>query len=281
MSHRKYATPFEILHAANLLSQKSRLRKFEKVIKRIVKQGMIVADIGTGTGILAFLAARAGAAKVIGIDVNELSLEYARHAARLNGLDNTVEFHLTHFLDFIPEEKCDIVICEMLSSFMLIEQQVPASHHITKHILKPSGRLIPRSAKVFGILCQSEDMIEQFEFQGLVFPKLPQSVSNQDVIELSEMEMIEEFDFQRLHEPHHVNKVVSFEIIRNGVIHGLCGMFEAVLDEDTILDMEDGWRTIFIPFETPVRVQAGQQIEIKVGYTPGKFDSIRLERIED
>src|SRR6185503_19743332 len=53
--------------------------------------GKRVADVGTGSGILALAAARAGAASVIAIDVNPNAAETAAENARGNGFDNRVK----------------------------------------------------------------------------------------------------------------------------------------------------------------------------------------------
>ena len=63
MTEKKIATPFELLHAVSLLSQRSRIEKFAAALQRVIRPGMKVADIGTGSGILALLAARLAAFK--------------------------------------------------------------------------------------------------------------------------------------------------------------------------------------------------------------------------
>ena len=51
-----------------------------------VQAGDRVVDVGCGTGSLGLLAARLGAARVIGIDPDKTALRWAHHNARLNGL---------------------------------------------------------------------------------------------------------------------------------------------------------------------------------------------------
>lgn len=50
-------------------------------------EGKSVIDMGTGTGILAILAAMRGAAPVVGIEIDEPAYENAVENARLNGVD--------------------------------------------------------------------------------------------------------------------------------------------------------------------------------------------------
>ncbi len=277
MSGDKYATPFELLHSVSLLSQRSRIQKFAESFSQVIEPGMTVADIGTGTGILALLAAKAGAAKVVGIDVNEKSIEYARKAAALNGCEDIIDFQVAHFSDFKPVERFDVVVCEMLSSMMLIEQQIPASLHITQNILKQDGILLPESVAIYGILGECEEIFDRFVFQNLRFPKLPQTAEANQIIELSEMEKIIEFDLKQLDDLSTVDKELEYTIIKDGVVHGLLGSFEAVLHDSIVLHLEDGWREILIPFGNSRRVTKEEKVPIRLTYTPGKFDTMCLD----
>ena len=47
-----------------------------------------VLDCGTGTGILGIVASKLGASEVIGYDIDEWSVDNARHNASINGVDN-------------------------------------------------------------------------------------------------------------------------------------------------------------------------------------------------
>ena len=82
------------------------------------------------------IAAQSGARKVTAIDVNRDSIRYAKEAAIKNGLDTNIEFLETHYEDFHPSEYADVIVCEMLSSIMLVEQQVHACAHAARHFLK-------------------------------------------------------------------------------------------------------------------------------------------------
>jgi ribosomal protein L11 methyltransferase len=57
-----------------------------RLMARLDLSGKTVLDFGTGTGILAILAARMGARKVTGIDIDSAAVENARENARENGL---------------------------------------------------------------------------------------------------------------------------------------------------------------------------------------------------
>lgn len=277
MTGREYATPFSVLHASMLLGQKARLAKFDQAIRQIVKTNDYVVDIGTGSGILAIMAAKAGARKVTGIDINQESVEYARQAAALNGVADKVEFIERHFSDFLPDESADVVICEMLSSILLIEQQVPASYHAINNILKPDGLIIPQSATIYIVPVECPVMVERFTFEQLQFPSVVQTVSPDLVKDLADIQVLHELDLTKPTSDFGIDKTLVFRIVNDGVIHGLVGLFESELYEDIKLNMEDGWKQLFLPLQEPVEVSTGDKFSVRVAYTPGKYNSLVIE----
>lgn len=275
----EYATPFTMLHAVSLLGHKSRLEKFERAIRKIVKPEDYVVDIGTGTGVLAMMAARAGAKRVTALDISKESLQYASHAARMNGLDEAIEFRHCHFRDYTPDERADVVLCEMLSSMMLIEQQIPAAAHANKVILKPRGLMLPSSVDVYAVPVECSSIWERFSLSDMEFQRIPQTASKDQTRDLADLQLMVYFDLSTVGSDTSVDSTLSFEVLREGTVHGLLGMFEATLLPEIRLTMEDGWRELFIPLEQPLEVQEGDVVTLSISYTPGVYDSLKL-RIE-
>ncbi len=275
MSSRRYATPFSLLHAASLLSHRTRLRKFEKAIRQVVTPDSYVVDIGTGTGVLAMFAAKAGARRVTAIDINEMSTDYAQQAARLNDIDS-IEFVTSHFSEFVPDEPADIVICEMLSSMMLVEQQVPACDHAVRNILGPSGTLLPRSADVFVVPVECPSMWSRFEVSDITFPRVPQTVTREEARDLADAELLVSHDFTTSRTSDIVRGDLSFTAVADGVAHGIVGFFESLLYGSIRLEMEDGWRDLFIPFEDPISLKSGDELSISLRYVPGDVRSLEM-----
>jgi release factor glutamine methyltransferase len=70
-----------VFHPRYYLSSES----FAEFISRLDLSGKRVADVGTGSGILALAAARAGAENVIAADINPNAALTAAENARANG----------------------------------------------------------------------------------------------------------------------------------------------------------------------------------------------------
>jgi release factor glutamine methyltransferase len=73
--------------------------------------GKRVADVGTGTGILALAAARAGALSVVALDINPAAVETVRQNARTNNLgDRVTALHSNLLAALPPEPAFDVII---------------------------------------------------------------------------------------------------------------------------------------------------------------------------
>ena len=274
MKNTRYATPFSLLHAASLLSHRSRIAKFRAAIEKTVTDDSLVVDLGTGSGVLALIAARAGARKVVAIDVNAESATYARLSAVRNHLDRNMLFVQSHYSDYLPHEKADLVLCEMLSSMLLVEQQVPAAIHARRHILKKEGVILPQSATAYVVPAQCDDLWTRFETEGLAFPRLPQTVGRNEVFDLADAREVVRFDFGDANLKDRVDSTLEFRIVEDGVVQGLVGMSEADLVDGITLKMEDGWQDIFVPLEEPVPVNKGDTFTVRIRYIPGQYDSV-------
>lgn len=74
-----------------------------------ISLGERVLELGTGCGLLAILAAKAGA-RVIATDINQAALECARANALAHGVANCIEFRLGNLFEQVAEEHFDLVI---------------------------------------------------------------------------------------------------------------------------------------------------------------------------
>jgi ribosomal protein L11 methyltransferase len=103
-----------------------------------------VFDFGTGTGILAILAKKLGAASVTAIDVDEWSIKNAEE----NFLKNKVEGIRLYESSLLPQEQFDIVLAN-------INRNVLIQHEAAMvNLLSPNGILL-----MSGLLKEDEEII--------------------------------------------------------------------------------------------------------------------------
>jgi SAM-dependent methyltransferase len=69
-----------------------------------------VIDVGCGSGVLSFVAARLGAKRVIGCDISEEAVEAASRNAKRLGLDDRVEFRAGSLLEPVRDVQASVLI---------------------------------------------------------------------------------------------------------------------------------------------------------------------------
>lgn len=93
-------------------------RMCAKSLEKYVEKDSTVFDIGTGSGILAFIASKFGAKHVIGVDLDPVAVESANENLAYNKLDN-VEMIYGNLVDVV-EGKADIVVANILAEIVCI-----------------------------------------------------------------------------------------------------------------------------------------------------------------
>jgi SAM-dependent methyltransferase len=76
----------------------------------VVNPGDVVIDVGAGSGVLSFVAARLGAARVYGSEVNRRAVAVARQNAERLGLAKRVEFREGSLFEPLEGIKANVVI---------------------------------------------------------------------------------------------------------------------------------------------------------------------------
>jgi protein arginine N-methyltransferase 1 len=126
-----------------MLADRVRHDAFRAALEQAIRPGQsTVADIGAGTGILAFFARQLGAREVWLYDPGP-ALGLAEAVAARNGIDG-LHFVPARSLDVDDPPLADVVVAEVLGNFAY-EEDVLETLRDARRFLKPGGTLIPQS----------------------------------------------------------------------------------------------------------------------------------------
>ncbi len=131
-----------------LIADRVRNAAFEAALRGVIKKGVTtVADIGTGTGLLALMAARLGAREVFLYETAEVA-GVAAKILKANGARNC---HLIpcHSTEMVDPPKVDVVVSETLGNYAFEEHIIETLADAKKRFLKPGGVIIPRRIEQF------------------------------------------------------------------------------------------------------------------------------------
>lgn len=130
-----------------MLADKPRMTFYHEAIKRHIKPGDRVIDLGTGTGILSAFASRQGAGQVYAVDHSSI-IEHARELAAVNGIEN-VDFEDVHSTKLYLDEPVDVILHEQIGDFLFDEAMVPNVSDLRDRLLKPGGLILPSQFELF------------------------------------------------------------------------------------------------------------------------------------
>ena len=150
-----------------MLADAERNDAYERAISRAVSGGQTLLDIGTGSGLLAMIAARAGASVVYGCEANGALAATAQEIAIQNGFTDTIHILNKHSTELDRDGDLqggvDVIVAEVFGSSLLSEGALRTFRHAAGNLLRAGGQIIPAKAVIRVALAHYD-----FEQTGLV-----------------------------------------------------------------------------------------------------------------
>lgn len=130
-------------------------------------QGQSVLDYGCGSGILAIVAHKLGATRVVGVDIDPQAVESARHNSERNAC--RIDYCLPDQLTAAgPDSRFDVVIANILSGPLQLLAPLLCRHLAPGGRLLLSGVLAPQAEQVAAAYAPFLSMAVQREADGWV-----------------------------------------------------------------------------------------------------------------
>lgn len=108
--------------------------------------GKVVLDVGAGSAILSFFAARAGATKVYAIEASAMA-EHARHLVRANRLDHVITVITGKVEEIELPQKVDVIVSEPIGHMLYNDRMMETFLHAKKWLAE-GGKMYPSLARL-------------------------------------------------------------------------------------------------------------------------------------
>lgn len=267
-----------------LLNDEKRTKLYQEAIQKIVRQGDIVLDLGTGSGILAFLACQAGAARVYAVENSDI-MPVAQQLAIDNGFAEQISFIRGDIRSMELPESVDVILSELISKVVMGQHMEELVSLSRDRFLKKGGKIIPNNVELFLAPLEAPEIYQQLEFpspqvynlnfsyaRNLAFNNTTSGRFQPENL-LAKAQIAYRVDSLLTTEREHPNSVLSFVVSRDGILHGFGGWFSATLVDDVVLSSfppgMPSWDNGFFPVQEPIQVKPGMTIELKInGHHP-------------
>ena len=135
-----------------------------RALRKYVKNGDLVLDVGCGSGILGMLALKFGAGHSIGTDLDPCALDATHENMEVNGIaKDQCEVMIGNIIDdkdvqdAVGYEKYDIVLANILADVLepltpvIVHQMKPGAVYITSGIIEDKETVVTEAVKAAGL----------------------------------------------------------------------------------------------------------------------------------
>jgi SAM-dependent methyltransferase len=268
-----------------LLADETRTLAYREAIRRTVRAGDVVLDLGSGSGILSFLACEAGAAHVYAIDSGHMA-DVVTYLARHLGLsDRVTVFHQLSTEVELPR-RADVLVTETMGSLGYDEQILGYILDARRRLLREGAAVIPRSVALHLVPVELPEVYRKhidfwgeprygfdltpmrfFASNSLGYVQLDPAAGIADEARLLDVDL-------RTHETVLVSGETTFTAGRDATVHGFGAWFTTTLAEGVSLSTREPggthWRQVFLPLEVPLTVARGDELRFGLETDDGK-----------
>jgi tetratricopeptide (TPR) repeat protein len=269
-----------------MINDDERNAAYERALRRAVTPDSLVFEIGTGSGLVAMMAARAGAKHVVTCEAVPILAERAQETIARNGFSDRITVlgkkstQVTLGED-LPE-KADIFVSELINIGMLAPNMLPTIQHARANLVKPEAKIIPEAAVVWGVLMQCDHLAQinpvrsvagfdmgAFDiFRSPGYAQIDLGADPHRV--LSGRTRVLDFDFRTATKTEDLRPLAML-VNHAGTCHGICFWFDLILDAETTYRSEsrsrtNHWKQAIQFFPEPVEVREGDRLDVAAGY---------------
>jgi type II protein arginine methyltransferase len=272
-----------------MLNDVRRNDAFEAAIEKVVTERGTAAqilDIGTGSGLLSMMAARAGATNIVTCEAVPVIAETAKRIVERNGFADRIAVINKTSSELLVgqdiEARADILVSEILSSDLLAEDVLNTFEDAHTRLINENAAIIPRAATAIGCLIASEvlskyafvDDVSGFDvsdFSPLAANRLPVHGTITEWSRLSADVELQSIDLTR---PKHTEeiRIIEMPVTSSGIAIGILQWMKIDLAAGIEFtnhpdDYSDGgWLQVLHPFPKPMEVHAGAMFRLIAGH---------------
>ena len=274
---------YSVRSYGEMMADAFRTDAYARAIREVVKPGSVVLDIGTGTGLFAILAARAGARRVYAVEHAGI-IDVARQFALANGCSDSIEFLRAISTEITLPEPANVIVSDLRGVLPFYETHLVALADARNRFLAPDGVLIPQRDTLWVGCVEAADLHRRITApwsdskygvtmkagRGLVINKWHRTLVKPEQL-LSDAHCLATIDYATVEGPN-FSASATLAAAGAGTAHGLCMWFDSILAEGVRFTNSPSapelvYGHAFFPWPQPISLDAGDTVAIHVRAT--------------
>ena len=263
-----------------MIADRVRVDAYVQALRKTVREGSVVVEIGTGPGIFAVLACQLGASRVYAIESSEI-IQVAREVAAANGCADRIEFFEELSNRVTLPQPADVIFSDLRGSLPLFERHIPSIVDARRRFLAPEGTLIPRRDKLWAAVVEAPkpygELVDPWDHNplGLDLSSARQLIVNgTERVRVSPNQLLTEhqlwttLDYASIESPD-VEGNLDWRVERAGSGYGILVWFDADLAEGIGFSNAPSapeiiYGSLFFPWTQPVSLAPGQAVRVSL-----------------
>ena len=244
----------------HLLRDEARTAAWAEGVRRAVRPGDVVADVGSGSGILAWVALQAGAERVFAVEQNTHSYQALLRHVRRNGVEGRIVPVLADGTQWRPPRAVDIVVCELMETGLLHESIGAVMRNVRAWDAPPRA-IVPKavSLRVEGVEARDEFLGWRASFSGWRADGADPPLT--DLVEYAA------FDFEEAAPPERVEARVALRAQRAGTLGGLQLRTLTTVAPGVEAGESPAYCTpLVLALDEPIQVEEGERLAATLSY---------------
>jgi SAM-dependent methyltransferase len=269
---------YSVYFYGQMLADTPRLRAYVEALKRSVKPGAVVVDLGCGPGFFALLACQLGARRVYAIEPDDV-IQVAREAAVANGCAERIEFLQDFSTEITTSEPADLIVSDLRGVLPWYQNNIRSIIDARTRLLANPGVLIPRRDLLWVSVVESpepyNEIVSPWERTDMDLSAAKRVVTNtwrkariNADQPLSSPVCCYKLDYNEI-ETNDLETNALLEVNRSGTAHGFAVWFDSELIDgvgfsNNPREPELIYGQAFFPLPHPVAIELGDRIELRL-----------------
>ena len=269
---------YNVSSYAAMIDDRIRVEAYLEAMRRTIKPGDVVVELGTGIGFFAVMACRLGARRIYAIEPND-AIHVARELAAANGCADRIEFIQDLSTNVTLPEPADVMLSDLRGVLPLFSQHIPSIVDARRRLLKPEGVLIPQRDVLWAAVVESPELYRrqlampdagEHDFDWRPVRRIVVNNWGKGRV-TTEQILLPAQPFASLDYASVQSADLSSELHwiadRAGTAHGVSVWFDATLVEgvtfsNSPVETELVYGSAFFPFSEPVAIAAGDEVAV-------------------